>query len=181
MVRPRALAVLRLLDGQVAWLGPVENLVHVGSGAPKQISQVRSIGHMTSPSVTGSVAELKTMGRVLVACLAARAVGVPPPIELPFSRSVFNHDVAALDIPEVTQSLEEGPSPVGVSARVEPQEAYSSHLPRRLRFGRERRGDETASDDHHEGAPGHLGQAGRVHLALLTWPCRVCGDGGYAY
>ena len=99
MVRPRALAVLRLLDGQVAWLGPVENPVHVGSGAPKQISQVRSIGHMTSPSVTGSVAELKTMGRVLVACLAARAVGVPPPLELPFSRSVFNHDVAALDIP----------------------------------------------------------------------------------
>ncbi len=113
MVRPRALAVLRLLDGQVAWLGPVENLVHVGSGAPKQISQVRSIGHMTSPSVTGSVAELKTMGRVLVACLAARAVGVPHPIELPFSRSVFNHDVAALDIPEVTQSLEP-PSPPAV-------------------------------------------------------------------
>src|SRR3979409_1016370 len=34
-----------LLDGKVAGLGAFENLVHVGSGAPKQISKVRSIGH----------------------------------------------------------------------------------------------------------------------------------------
>jgi hypothetical protein len=30
------------------------------------------------------------------------------PLELPLSISVFNHDVAALDIPEVMQSLEGG-------------------------------------------------------------------------
>jgi hypothetical protein len=35
----------RLLDGQVARLRALEDLVHVGSGAPKQISNVRSIGH----------------------------------------------------------------------------------------------------------------------------------------
>src|SRR6266404_5040112 len=35
----------RPLDGQVAGLRTLENLVHVGSGAPKIISNVRSIGH----------------------------------------------------------------------------------------------------------------------------------------
>src|SRR6202795_1982260 len=39
------LELRRLLDGQVAGLGALENLVHVGRGAPKQISKVRSIGH----------------------------------------------------------------------------------------------------------------------------------------
>jgi hypothetical protein len=35
----------RLLDREVAGLGALEDLVHVGGGAPKQISKVRSIGH----------------------------------------------------------------------------------------------------------------------------------------
>ena len=66
------------------------------------------------------------MGMVLVACLAARAAGVPgghddinlernqfgresgEPLELPLGISVFDHDVAALDVTEVTQSLAEG-------------------------------------------------------------------------
>src|SRR5882724_5141305 len=39
------LELRRLLDGQIARLGALENLVHVGRGAPKQISKVRSIGH----------------------------------------------------------------------------------------------------------------------------------------
>jgi len=30
------------------------------------------------------------------------------PLELPLSFSVFDHDVAALDVPEATQSLTEG-------------------------------------------------------------------------
>src|SRR5262249_56824051 len=34
-----------LLDRQVGGLRTLENLVHVGSGAPIQISKVRSIGH----------------------------------------------------------------------------------------------------------------------------------------
>ncbi len=67
------------------------------------------------------------MGRVLVACLAdtgaecaswpdddinlernqfGRKSGVP--LDLPLGISVFNHDVAALDVTEVTQSLTEG-------------------------------------------------------------------------
>src|SRR5262245_7515217 len=34
-----------LLDGQVGGLGALEDLVHVGSRAPKQISSVHSISH----------------------------------------------------------------------------------------------------------------------------------------
>src|SRR5262249_21949041 len=34
-----------LLDGKITGLGALENLVHVGRGAPKQIRNVRSIGH----------------------------------------------------------------------------------------------------------------------------------------
>src|SRR2546425_8792175 len=34
-----------LLDGQIAGLRTLENLVHVGRGAPEQVSTVRSIGH----------------------------------------------------------------------------------------------------------------------------------------
>jgi hypothetical protein len=30
------------------------------------------------------------------------------PLELPFGRSVFDHEVAALDVPQVTEALEEG-------------------------------------------------------------------------
>ena len=76
------------------------------------------------------------MGIVLVACLAARAAGVPPrhddvnlqgnqfgrksrePLELSLGIPVFDHDVAALDITEVTQSLTEGLVHVGVSGQV---------------------------------------------------------------
>ena len=66
------------------------------------------------------------MGMVLVACLAARARECASghddinlersqfgresgePLELPLGISVFDHDVAALDVAEVTQSLAEG-------------------------------------------------------------------------
>jgi hypothetical protein len=37
----------RLLDRQVAGLGALEDLVHVGRGAPKHFRTVRSIGHET--------------------------------------------------------------------------------------------------------------------------------------
>jgi hypothetical protein len=79
------------------------------------------------------------------------------PLELPLGRSVFNHDVAALDVAEVTQSLEEGIPQVGVSARVELQEAYSRDLARRLRLGDERRGEEATRDDRNESASRYLG------------------------
>ena len=40
------------------------------------------------------------------------------PLVLPFGISVFNHNVAALDVTEVTQSLTESLSRVGVEARL---------------------------------------------------------------
>ena len=40
------------------------------------------------------------------------------PLELPLGISVFNHDVAALDVTEVTQSLTEGLAQVGLVARL---------------------------------------------------------------
>src|SRR6266567_3267575 len=48
------------------------------------------------------------------------------PLILSLGISVFNHDIAALDVTEVTQSLEEGLSQVGGSGQVGRQVAYSS-------------------------------------------------------
>ena len=59
------------------------------------------------------------------------------PLDLPLGISVFNHDVAALDIPEVTQSLEEGVAQVGARGQVGRQVAYSSDLGRLLGLGGE--------------------------------------------
>jgi hypothetical protein len=100
------------------------------------------------------------MGRVLVACFAAKVGGVPPvvtitstlraissaasagePLELPRGISVFNHDVAALDVTEVTQSLAEGVAQVEIRGRVERQKADSRDLGRLLRLDAERRGE----------------------------------------
>ena len=68
------------------------------------------------------------------------------PLGLPLGISVFDHDVAALDVTEVTQSLTEGLVQVGVSGQVGRQVAYSSDLGRLLRLGGERRGEETTRD-----------------------------------
>src|SRR5207302_7845953 len=78
------------------------------------------------------------------------------PAGLPLGISVFDHDVAALDVTEVTQSLEKGLYQVEVSGPVEPQVAYSRDLPRLLGLGGERRcedgnaarGDERPAINH---------------------------------
>jgi hypothetical protein len=77
------------------------------------------------------------------------------PLELPLGRSGFDHEVAALDVTEVTQSLEEGLSQVGISGQVERQVAYSSDLGRLLCLGGERGDDDAASEHRDEGAPLH--------------------------
>ena len=48
-------------------------------------------------------------GKVVVMTGGTSGIGE---VALPLGRSVFNHDVAALDVTEVTQSLEEGLSQV---------------------------------------------------------------------
>jgi hypothetical protein len=60
------------------------------------------------------------------------------PLGLPLGISVFDHDVTALDVTEVTQSLEEGLVYVGASGHVGRQVAYSSDLGRLLGLGGER-------------------------------------------
>ncbi|MBM2844101.1 MAG: merR-type protein [Anaerolineales bacterium] len=78
------------------------------------------------------------------------------PLGLPLGISVFDHDVAALDVTEVTQPLEERLSQVGTSGQVERQPAYSSDLGRLLGLGGERGGHEAASQRADELPPrGH--------------------------
>ncbi|MGH7356544.1 MAG: hypothetical protein ACRELS_18450, partial [Candidatus Rokuibacteriota bacterium] len=72
------------------------------------------------------------------------------PLELPLGISVFNHDVAALDVAEVTQSLKEGLARAGVTGQVKRQVAYSSDLGRLLRLGGGRRGEEAEGEDYCE-------------------------------
>jgi Protein of unknown function (DUF541) len=66
------------------------------------------------------------------------------PLGLPLGISVFDHEVAALDVPEVTQSLKEGLWCLEITSRAGCQVAYSSDLGRLLRLGGERHDEETA-------------------------------------
>jgi hypothetical protein len=63
------------------------------------------------------------------------------PVVLPLGISDFNHEVAARDVTEVTQSLKEGLVQVGDSGQVGRQPAYSSDLGRLLGLGAERNGE----------------------------------------
>ena len=69
--------------------------------------------------------------------------------------SVFNYEVAALYVTEVTQSLTEGLVQVGVSGPVGPQVAYSIDLPRLLRLGGQRCGERTSHRGQQEAAAVH--------------------------
>jgi hypothetical protein len=129
---------------------------------------------VTSPLATGSLTAAKTMGRVLVACLAGPGEVVArrghddinlerdqfgresgEPLGLPLGISVFDHDVAALDVTEVTQSLTEGLLYVGVSGQVGRQVADSSDLGRLLGLGGERRGEGPGQRGQQETAAVH--------------------------
>src|ERR1700730_7493506 len=90
------------------------------------------------------------------------------PLDLPLGTSVFDHEVAALDVPEVTQSLTEGHVKAFGRFHDGTQDAYSSDFGRLLRLRGERRGEEATRDQCHEGAARHLEEAGGVHGALLT-------------
>jgi hypothetical protein len=77
------------------------------------------------------------------------------PLELPLVTSVFDHDVAALDVAEITQSLAEGLALAGASGPAGPQVAYSSDLPRLLRLGEERPGERASQRGQQEEAAVH--------------------------
>ena len=77
------------------------------------------------------------------------------PLELPLGISVFDHDVAALDVTEVTQSLEEGLAQVGTSGQVARQVAYSSDLGRLLGVRGDRPPNRRAAEKRNELPPLH--------------------------
>jgi hypothetical protein len=113
------------------------------------------------------------MGMVLVACLAARAARVigghddinlernqfgrksGEPVELPLGIAEFDHEVAALDVTEVTQSLTEGLARPGTKGQVLPQPAYSSDLGRLLGVRGDRPPDGRAAEEADEHSPSH--------------------------
>jgi hypothetical protein len=68
---------------------------------------------------------------------------------------VFNHDVAALDVTEVPQSLTKGLVHVGANGQIGGQVAYSRDFGRLLRLDSERRGEEAASKSSHKCPPVH--------------------------
>jgi hypothetical protein len=78
------------------------------------------------------------------------------PLGLPLGIPVFDHDGAAFDVTEVTQSLKEGLSQVGVSVMVGRQVAYSSDLGRLLGLDGERGGKDDSTQTADEcSAGGH--------------------------
>jgi hypothetical protein len=77
------------------------------------------------------------------------------PLGLPLGISVFDHDVAALDVTEVMQSLTEGLVQLETSGQVGRQVAYSSDFGRLLGLSGERGGEEPACHGSDERPPVH--------------------------
>jgi hypothetical protein len=99
-----------------------------------------------------------------------RKSGVP--IELPLGKSVFDHEVTALDVTEVMQSLEEGVSHVAARGGVGPQPAYSSDLGRLLRLGGERHSTKR-HECNYRFTPVHLLPVGRCDSENVSRNCRT--------
>ena len=128
---------------------------------------------------------------VLVACLAASDDDINlersqfgrksgEPVELPLGISVFNNEVATLDVTEVTQSLTDGLAVLGIRGQVLPQPAYSSDLGRLLGVRGDRPPNRRAAEEADELSPSHLPpQAGGRLQALwpyLNWITLITAD-----
>ena len=149
----------------------------------------------TKPSATGSPETVKTIGIVLVACLAALVAAGDAgdddihlqaneiggerrqPLILPLGRPILDHDVLTFDVAQLAQPLPE--CFVEERGDVAQEPDLGGLPPRLLRLGGERRGEETASDDRHESASRHLGQTDGVHVVSLHGSGResTSGDG----
>jgi len=119
----------------------------------------------TSPSARAASVPEVTMTSTLSATSSAARAGSRS--SFPLGISGFDHEVAALDVPEVTQSLTEGLVQVGPSGQMGRQVPYSSDLACLPRLGGERRSEEAARDHRNEPS------------ALHHWvfPQRVCESG----
>jgi hypothetical protein len=69
------------------------------------------------------------------------------PLELSFGISVFDHEVATLDVTKLTQSFTESLAQLSASGQAGRQIAYASDLGGLLGLGDERRGEEAQSED----------------------------------
>jgi len=134
------------------------------------------------------------MGRVLVACFGGQGLGRASghydinlerdqfgresgePLELPLGISVFDHEVTALDVPEVMQSLTEGLGQVATSGKAARQVAYSSDLGRLLGLASERFGEQGAGDSLNE--PSALDHWGFPQVVCESGArrCGACGS-----
>ncbi len=78
-------------------------------------------------------------------------------LDSPVRRSVFNQDVLALHIAVLAQSLPQGVDPRRLKRLERPghQVTYPCNLPRLLRFGGERRGEDGTRDAGDERSPVH--------------------------
>jgi hypothetical protein len=94
------------------------------------------------------------------------------PLERVPVTSVFDHDVAALDVTEITQSLAEALALAGASRQV----AYSRDLIRLLRPGDERRSEDTGQRGQQEAAAVRaVGHGTKVQWAARA-PARIRSD-----
>jgi len=80
------------------------------------------------------------------------------PLELPRGISVFNDDVATLDVTEVMEPLAESLSVARIGHQVGRQVAYSSDLVHLLCLGGARRGENTGQRGQQEAAAVHAGR-----------------------
>src|SRR5262249_34064204 len=78
------------------------------------------------------------------------------PVELPLSISVFNYEVATLDVTELTQSLTEGLARLGIRSQVDAQPSYSSDLGRLLGVRGDRPPNRRAAKKCNKLSPPHV-------------------------
>ena len=70
--------------------------------------------------------------------------------------ALLDNEVLTFDIPQLSQSVPKRADPTLVEFNLAHGEITDSvHLPRRLRLGSERRGEEAARDQRYEGASVH--------------------------
>ena len=134
---------------------------------------------VTSPAPTASATSTKTIGMLLVACLAARAGGVEGAtmtstfirtssaassrvsLNLPAREPILDGDVLTLDVPEVAQALPEGVDlSRGPRRAIEQIPNPGNCAGRLLPLGGERRSEGTSQRGQQEAAAVHARDGG---------------------
>jgi hypothetical protein len=84
------------------------------------------------------------------------------PSDIASSVPELDDEILALDVPQLAQTLDHG-LVEGRGPRIDRgKDSDGGHPSRCLRLGGERRGEEAAREDRHEGTSGHVGRTGRI-------------------